>query len=43
MAHGPHKIGTWHQGRDPRRRTIGVLGWALLLLLLVALVALGPR
>ncbi|WP_255305867.1 hypothetical protein [Streptomyces sp. Wb2n-11] len=39
----PHGAGTWRQGRNPRRRKIGVLGWALLVLLVVALFVLGPR
>ncbi|MGW0561367.1 hypothetical protein ACWDZ4_12205 [Streptomyces sp. NPDC003016] len=39
----PHRAGAWRQGRGPRRRRIGVLGWAVLVLLVVALFVLGPR
>ncbi|MEV8480345.1 WhiB family transcriptional regulator, partial [Streptomyces sp. NPDC051173] len=31
----PHEAGAWHQGRDPRRRRIGIVGWTLLVLLAV--------
>ncbi|MFI9585835.1 hypothetical protein ACIHCQ_29200 [Streptomyces sp. NPDC052236] len=43
MGDAPHKVSEWHQGRDPQRRKIGVLGWALLVLLMVAVFTLGPR
>ncbi|MEU9984193.1 hypothetical protein [Streptomyces sp. NPDC050856] len=43
MADTPHGDGAWPQGRNPQRRGIGVLGWALLVLLVVALLTLGPR
>ncbi|MEU1217268.1 hypothetical protein ABZ424_33775 [Streptomyces sp. NPDC005790] len=42
MGDTPHETGPWRQGRDPQRRSIGVLGWALLVLLLVVLFAFGP-
>ncbi|MER5883987.1 hypothetical protein ABT160_09175 [Streptomyces sp. NPDC001941] len=34
--------GSWPQGRNPHRRRIGPLGWALLVLLVVALFTLAP-
>ncbi|MFV0126476.1 hypothetical protein ACLGI4_01940 [Streptomyces sp. HMX112] len=43
MGGTPHGDGAWPQGRDPQRRRIGVLGWALLVLLVVAPLTLGPR
>ncbi|MEV6671393.1 hypothetical protein [Streptomyces sp. NPDC051162] len=42
MGDTPHEAGAWHQGRDPRRRRIGIVGWTLLVLLAVALFTLGP-
>ncbi|MFI0714466.1 hypothetical protein ACH4SK_28290 [Streptomyces inhibens] len=42
MEGTPHEVGEWHQGRNPQRRKIGVLGWALLILLMVALFTLWP-
>ncbi|MGA4843759.1 hypothetical protein [Streptomyces sp. G45] len=36
-------VDAWPQGRDPRRRKVGALGWSLLVLLLVALFTLWPR
>ncbi|MFD9499281.1 hypothetical protein [Streptomyces sp. NPDC060035] len=43
MGDTPHETSTRHQGRNPQRRKIGVLGWALLTLFLVAMFTLGPR
>jgi hypothetical protein len=43
MGDAPHEVNAWRQGRNPQRRKIGVLGWALLVLLIVALFTLGPR
>jgi hypothetical protein len=43
MGDNSHEVGGWRQGRNPQRRRIGVLGWALLVLLVVALFTLGPR
>ncbi|MGX1885507.1 hypothetical protein [Streptomyces sp. NPDC055287] len=42
MGDAPHEVGTWHQGRNPQRRKTGALGWALLVLLVVALFTLWP-
>ncbi|MFH8561755.1 hypothetical protein [Streptomyces sp. NPDC017988] len=42
MRDEAHGLGAGHQGRDPRRGGIGVLGWALLALLVVALLTLWP-
>jgi hypothetical protein len=43
MGDAPHEDPPWPQGRNPHRRKIGVLGWALLVLLGVALFTLAPR
>jgi hypothetical protein len=43
MGDAPHEVNAWRQGRNPQRRKIGVLGWALLVLLVVALFTLAPR
>lgn len=43
MGENPHAVSEWRQGRNPQRRKIGGLGWALLVLLVVALFTLGPR
>ncbi|MFG2297169.1 hypothetical protein [Streptomyces sp. NPDC048603] len=43
MEDVPHHDTEWRQGRNPHRRRIGVLGWALLGLLLFALLTLWPR
>ncbi|MFE9558202.1 hypothetical protein ACFYMW_30785 [Streptomyces sp. NPDC006692] len=43
MGDNPHEASAWHQGRNPRRRKIGILGWALLVLLMAALFTLWPR
>ncbi|WP_438297578.1 hypothetical protein [Streptomyces sp. HUAS TT7] len=42
MGDAPREVNEWPQGRNPRRRGIGVLGWALLILLMVALFTLWP-
>ncbi|WP_256096869.1 hypothetical protein [Streptomyces agglomeratus] len=42
MGDTPHEAGEWPQGRNPQRRKTGVLGWALLVLLMVALLTLWP-
>ncbi|MEV7617263.1 hypothetical protein [Streptomyces sp. NPDC089799] len=43
MRDAPLHDTAWHQGRNPHRRRIGVLGWSLLGLLLLALLTLWPR
>ncbi|MEW2487015.1 hypothetical protein [Streptomyces sp. NPDC048411] len=43
MGDARHEVNAWRQGRNPQRRKIGVLGWTLLLLLMVAVFTLGPR
>lgn len=43
MGDTPREVSAWHQGRNPQRRKVGVLGWALLVLLMVAVFTLGPR
>ncbi|MEV0490885.1 hypothetical protein [Streptomyces atratus] len=43
MGDAPHEVSAWRQGRNPQRRNVGVLGWALLVLLVVAVFTLGPR
>ncbi|MFH8572280.1 hypothetical protein [Streptomyces sp. NPDC017993] len=43
MGDAPRDVSSWPQGRDPQRPKIGVLGWALLVLLLVVLFFCGPR
>ncbi|MEU1075903.1 MULTISPECIES: hypothetical protein [unclassified Streptomyces] len=43
MDRDPHDVDAWPQGRNPHRRSVGVLGWSLLLLLLLALFLFGPR
>ncbi|MFB7369772.1 hypothetical protein ACFC0D_08040 [Streptomyces sp. NPDC056222] len=42
MGDTPHRSGAWGQGRDPGRRSIGVLGWALPVLVMVGLFTLRP-
>jgi hypothetical protein len=42
MGDGSPDAGAWCQGRNPQRQKIGVLGWALLALLLIALLTLAP-
>ncbi|MET9515124.1 hypothetical protein [Streptomyces sp. NPDC002994] len=42
MGDAPQEPGEWRQGRNPQRRKVGVLGWALLVLLVVALFTLWP-
>nr|WP_280525062.1 hypothetical protein [Streptomyces inhibens] len=42
MGGTPHEVSEWRQGRNPQRRKIGVLGWALLIGLMVALFTLWP-
>ncbi|MER5771061.1 hypothetical protein [Streptomyces sp. NPDC001985] len=43
MENDPRGAGAWPQGRNPHRRKVGVLGWALLLMVLLVLFLLGPR
>ncbi|MGW9025933.1 hypothetical protein ACWGQ5_17355 [Streptomyces sp. NPDC055722] len=43
MGDDSFEAGAWRQGRNPQRRKIGVLGWALLALLLIALFTLLPN
>ncbi|MEU1594500.1 hypothetical protein ABZ468_16925 [Streptomyces sp. NPDC005708] len=42
MGDDSPEAGAWRQGRNPQRQKIGVLGWALLALLLIALLTLAP-
>ncbi|WP_268830070.1 hypothetical protein [Streptomyces roseoverticillatus] len=42
MGDIPYGAGEGRQGRDPRRRKIGVLGWAVMVLIVVALFTLWP-
>ncbi|MGW0535335.1 hypothetical protein [Streptomyces sp. NPDC003032] len=42
MRDDPQGLGAGCQGRDPDRGRVGVLGWALLVLLMVALLTLWP-
>ncbi|MGI5136917.1 MULTISPECIES: hypothetical protein [unclassified Streptomyces] len=43
MGDASPEAGAWRQGRNPQRQKIGVLGWALLTLLLIALPTLAPN
>ncbi|MEU1279283.1 hypothetical protein [Streptomyces sp. NPDC005805] len=41
--HAPQDDSPWHQGRNPDRRRIGALGWALLVAVLLVLFLFAPR